>query len=138
MGANVFSCPRTQHDPPRLFMQVKGSQFDSVRRWQTSGTVLDFPDTEEVTGSNPVRPSPFFEIPSSAKRPNESQPPAVLRFNHWSELPWQSLGRRSLSGRGAPYRVPLGTASGSLTRASPRQRTNIGADQAKHPWLMTT
>ena len=33
---------------------------------RTPGIVLDFPDTEEVTGSNPVRPTPFFEILSSA------------------------------------------------------------------------
>jgi hypothetical protein len=35
MGANVFSRPRTQHDPIRFFSQVTSSQFDSVRRWQT-------------------------------------------------------------------------------------------------------
>jgi len=36
------------------------------------------PDTEEVTGSNPVRPTPFFENPSSAESLNGSQPAAVL------------------------------------------------------------
>jgi hypothetical protein len=46
-----------------------------------------FPDTEEVTGSNPVRPTPFFEIVSTGESLNESQPPAVLRLNRWSELP---------------------------------------------------
>jgi hypothetical protein len=43
------------------------------------------PDTEEVTGSNPVRPTPFFEILSSAGNSNRSQPPAVLAFRRWSE-----------------------------------------------------
>jgi hypothetical protein len=57
MGANVFSRPQTQHDPLRLFAQVKGSSLDSVRRWQTSKPRLHSPDTEEVTGSNPVRPT---------------------------------------------------------------------------------
>jgi hypothetical protein len=32
MGANVFSRPRTWSDPVRFFSQVRGSQFDSVRR----------------------------------------------------------------------------------------------------------
>jgi hypothetical protein len=40
-----------------MFTQAKGSPFDSVRLWRTPGTALDFPDTEEVTGSNPVRPT---------------------------------------------------------------------------------
>jgi hypothetical protein len=66
MGANVFSRLRTQRDLLRIFSQVKGFPFDSVRRRQTPGTTLDFPDTEEVTGSNPVRPTPFFEILSTA------------------------------------------------------------------------
>ena len=57
MGANVFSRPQTQRDVARTFLQVKGSLLDSVRRWQTPGTALEFPDTEEVTGSNPVRPT---------------------------------------------------------------------------------
>ena len=35
MGANVFSRPQTQRDVPRIFSQVKSSQFDSARRWQT-------------------------------------------------------------------------------------------------------
>jgi hypothetical protein len=57
MGANVFSRPQTQHDPIRFFSQATGSQFDLVRRWQTAKTAPEFPDTEEVTGSNPVRPT---------------------------------------------------------------------------------
>jgi hypothetical protein len=32
MGANAISRPRTQPDALRMFMQVKGSPFDSVRR----------------------------------------------------------------------------------------------------------
>jgi hypothetical protein len=31
MAANVFSRPRTQRDVLRIFSQVKGSTFDSVR-----------------------------------------------------------------------------------------------------------
>ena len=36
-----------------------------VRLSPTVTYTLEFPDTEEVTGSNPVRPTPFFEILSS-------------------------------------------------------------------------
>jgi len=43
------------------------------------------PDTEEVTGSNPVRPTPFFENPSSAESLNGSQPAAVLSNKRWSQ-----------------------------------------------------
>ena len=81
MGANVLSRPRTQRDVLRIFAQVKGSPFDPARRWQTPGTALEFPGTEEVTGSNPVRPTTFFENPSSAGSPNGSQPPAVSPSN---------------------------------------------------------
>jgi len=66
MGASVFSRPQTQRDVARIFSQVNGSPFDYGRRRQTLGTALEFPDTEEVTGSNPVRPTPFFEILSTA------------------------------------------------------------------------
>jgi hypothetical protein len=59
MGANVFRRPQTQRDVARFLSQVRGSQFDSVRRWQTPGTALEFPDTEEVTSSNLVRPTIF-------------------------------------------------------------------------------
>ena len=54
MGANVFSRPQTQRDVARIFSQIRGSPFE------LSPTVTDtpkFPDTEEVTGSNPVRPT---------------------------------------------------------------------------------
>ncbi len=78
MGANAISRPQTQRDLLRMSVQVKGSPFDSVRRWQTPEMGLDFPDTEEVTGSNPVRPTPFFEILYSSESLNESQPPATL------------------------------------------------------------
>jgi len=50
----MVSMPTTSGSPvsPR-----STAPSDSARRWQTPGTVLDFPDTEEVTGSNPVRPT---------------------------------------------------------------------------------
>jgi hypothetical protein len=32
MGANVFSRPQTQRDVLRMFVQVRASSFDSVRR----------------------------------------------------------------------------------------------------------
>jgi hypothetical protein len=59
MGANAFSRPPTQRDSVRIFTQVNGSTFDSVRRCQTPKAARNFPDTEEVTGSNPVRPTIF-------------------------------------------------------------------------------
>jgi hypothetical protein len=40
MGANVFSRPQTQGDVFGRFVQVKGSRFDSVRRWQTTQNSL--------------------------------------------------------------------------------------------------
>ena len=40
-----------------MSVQVKGSPFDLVRRCQTPKSTRNFPDTEEVTGSNPVRPT---------------------------------------------------------------------------------
>ena len=57
MGANMFRLPQTQHDSVRMSVQVKGSPFDLVRRCQTPKSARNFPDTEEVTGSNPVRPT---------------------------------------------------------------------------------
>ena len=62
MGANVFSRLQTQRDVARFFSQVRGSLFELS---PTMTDTLEFPDTEEVTGSNPVRPTPFFEILSS-------------------------------------------------------------------------
>jgi hypothetical protein len=65
-----------------------------------------FPDTEEVTGSNPVRPTPFFENPSSGESPNESQRPGVLPNSGWSEHSCGGLaaadGLRSASADRAP------------------------------------
>ena len=87
MGANVFSRPWTQHDPIRMFSQAGGSPFDSVRRCQTPRSSRNLPDTEEVTGSNPVRPTPFFEILSSDESPDESQRPGVLSLRCWSQHP---------------------------------------------------
>ena len=78
MGANAISRSQTQRDPLRMSVQVKGSPFDSVRRWQTPEIGLDFPDTEEVTGSNPVRPTPFFEILRDCESRNESQKSIVI------------------------------------------------------------
>ena len=42
MGANVFRCPRTQRDPFRTFVQVKGSQFE------LSPTATDFANRPEL------------------------------------------------------------------------------------------
>jgi hypothetical protein len=100
MGANVFSRPRPQRDLVRMFVQVKCSPFDSVRRQQTPGTALDFPDTEEVTGSNPVRPTRFFEILSSAESQDGSQAPAVLPNKRWSRRGHSGLYTRCPSGFG--------------------------------------
>ena len=46
-------------------------------------------DTEEVTGSNPVRPTTFFEILSSAESQDGSQAPAVLPISagHGAGIP---------------------------------------------------
>src|SRR3984893_15942541 len=46
-------------------------------------------DTEEATGSNPVRPTRFLEILSSAESRDGSQAPAVLRNKRWSRR-WHS------------------------------------------------
>jgi hypothetical protein len=72
MGADAISRHQTQYDPARLLVQVKGSRFDSVRWWQTLRTASEFPDTEEVTGSNPVRPT-IFECMSHRGSQNGSQ-----------------------------------------------------------------
>ncbi len=76
MGANVISRLQTQRDVLRMFVQTKGTPFDSVRPCQTPETGRNFPDTEEVTGSNPVRPTSFFETKFSNGSRNGSQPPA--------------------------------------------------------------
>ena len=54
MRANAVSRPQTQRDVGRIFSQVRGSLLE------LSPTVTDtpkFPDTEEVTDSNPVLPT---------------------------------------------------------------------------------
>ena len=55
MGANVFIRLPPQRDLARIFLQVKGSPLDRLSPTVTD--TLEFPDTEEVTGSNPVRPT---------------------------------------------------------------------------------
>ena len=85
MGANVFRHPQTQRDGVRMFTQVNGSPFDSVRRRQTPETVLEFPDTEEVTGSNPVRPTRhflFLALPGSALWPYN------WPYSEGEDIPW--------------------------------------------------
>ena len=59
MGANLSSRPQTQRDVARFSSQViRGSQFELSPT--VTGT-QEFPDdTEEVTGSNPVRPTRHF------------------------------------------------------------------------------
>jgi hypothetical protein len=42
-------------------------------------------DTEEITGSNPVRPTPFFENLASAGSRDGSHAPAVLPNKRWSQ-----------------------------------------------------
>ena len=56
MRANAISRLRTQPDPPRMFARVRLPARLSPTVTDTQ-TVLNFPDPEEVTGSNPVRPT---------------------------------------------------------------------------------
>jgi len=88
MGANAISRPQTQRDLLRMSVQVKGSPFDSVRRWQTPETGLNFPDAKEVTGSDPVRPTRFSK---SCLALRASMGARLLRFAHkrWSQR-WHS------------------------------------------------
>jgi hypothetical protein len=67
MGANAVSRLQTQRDVVGMSVQVRKFPFDPIRRWQTPGSALEFPDTEEVTGSNPVRPTRFPDICSDIK-----------------------------------------------------------------------
>jgi hypothetical protein len=62
MGANAISRHQTQPDPLRMFAEVKGSPFDSIRPRQTVQTALNFPDTEEATSSNLVPPTGFSNV----------------------------------------------------------------------------
>ena len=57
---------QTAPDSARPTQNVCASGKLSVRLSPTVADTLKFPDTEEVTGSNPVRPTPFFEILSTA------------------------------------------------------------------------
>ncbi len=57
-------------------------------------------DTEEVTGSNPVRPTPFFEILSGAVSQDGSQAPEVLSNKRWSRRWHSDLSTRRPGGSG--------------------------------------
>ena len=61
-------------EPRQVNQQVRGSVAPSEAPERHS-------DTEEVTGSNPVRPTPFFEIVSSGSSSNGSQPPGDLSYS---------------------------------------------------------
>ena len=100
MGANAFSRPQTRPDLVRMFSQVKRFPFDSASgdRYRNRP---GFPGTEEVTGSNPVRPTRLFlflALPGRrsvalqrAQRESERLPPAAgppdargdRRGRHW-------------------------------------------------------
>jgi hypothetical protein len=69
---------------PRTVLARRGLPHQLPPTWADGS---NFPDTEEVTGSNPVRPTPFFENLSSSESLKGSQPPAVLLLNRWSEHP---------------------------------------------------
>jgi hypothetical protein len=60
----------------------------------------DFPDTEEVTGFNPVRPTTFFEIASSSESKNE---PATCGYGI------HLAGDRSVHRCGSLYKNVLAT-----------------------------
>ena len=125
MAANVFSRPQTQRDVARTFSQVKGSPA------RLSPTVTDTPeppDTEEVTDSNPVRPTRFFENLSSGESHNWGQRPAVLSLNS-SLRPAQPGHRHELAGyrrdpghpgtRGRGLRCRIGAPARCRTRRRP-------------------
>ena len=78
-----------------------------------------FPDTEEVTGSNPVRPTPFFENLSNGESHDESQRPAGSSLNSWSE---RSMSR-------ATHRFP--GRFGALSRRSRRARAQLTSPISK-------
>ena len=82
MGTNAFSRPQT---PARRSQNLLAGQGRPARLSPTVTDPLEFPDTEEVTGSNPVRPTPFTEILSSAGSPTGSQAAAVSPHRCWSE-----------------------------------------------------
>ena len=98
-------------------------------------------DTEEVTGSNPVRPTPFFENLSSAESPNESQRPGVLPLRCWSEHPRLRSDWETLSGLASSAQDPSscsGSHSGAVDvtdsegqRASHRTERRLGVPCAR-------
>src|ERR1700734_2106264 len=71
----------------RLAARLRGSALVASRRGTraVSSAGERFPDTEEVTGSNPVRPTRFSENLSSAGSQKGSQAPAGLPHRCWSE-----------------------------------------------------
>ena len=72
-------------DRARRSQNLLAGEGLSTRLSPTVTDTLEFPDTEEVTGSNPVRPTPFFENLSSDGSLDGSQRPAVLALRCWSE-----------------------------------------------------
>ena len=96
MRANAISRLPTQPDPISMFMQVKGSPFDSVRRLQTLKTALNFPDTEELNWFKTSKIK-IFENLSRYERQVEDSLPIVealactVRMKSW----WGVQGVRS-------------------------------------------
>jgi hypothetical protein len=72
-------------DPARRSQILLAGQRLPVRLSPTVTDAPEFPDTEEVTSSNLVRPTQFFENLSGANSADGSQPPAVLALRCWSE-----------------------------------------------------
>ena len=82
MGANVFIRLPPQRDLARIFLQVKGSP---ARLSPTVTDTLEFPDTEKVTASNPVRPTRHFLFlarPGSALWPYNWPCPLAMSGRH--------------------------------------------------------
>jgi hypothetical protein len=84
----------TQSECPRRSRAPRSTQSDDGRHPKTA---RNFPDTEEVTGSNPVRPTPFFEFLSSDESLDESQRAGVLSLRCWSEHPKLKSEQREIS-----------------------------------------
>ena len=78
-----------------------------VRLSPTVTDILDFPDTEEVTGSNPVRPT-IFEKLSRGGSPKES-PTGSQQQRNWRLLPprWPSARVMTVVATGAVQRRQL-------------------------------
>jgi hypothetical protein len=60
---------QTSPDPARRTQNLLAGQGLPVRLSPTVADTPEFPDTEEVTGSNPAWPTQFFEILSSIRSP---------------------------------------------------------------------